>query len=98
MLSSSPAKIHEPRVTGVSPDPRTGDSPRKLRNTRGLSGNAFDREFLTSMTSHHQGAIDTARAEQANGHYEPAKTLAANIIRTQTEEIATMAELLKAAQ
>jgi hypothetical protein len=34
MLSSSPAKIHEPRVTGVSPDPRTGDSPRKLRNTR----------------------------------------------------------------
>jgi uncharacterized membrane protein len=34
MLSSSPLKIHEPRVTGVSPRPRTGDSARKLRNTR----------------------------------------------------------------
>jgi len=29
-----PSKIHEPRVTGVSPRPRTGDSARKLRNTR----------------------------------------------------------------
>jgi uncharacterized protein (DUF305 family) len=69
-----------------------------MARLEGLSGKAFDREFLTSMTSHHQGAIDMARAEQANGRYEPAKTLAANIIRTQTEEIATMAELLKAAQ
>ena len=32
MLSPSPSKIHEPRVTGVSP--RTSDSARKLRNTR----------------------------------------------------------------
>jgi len=35
MLSSSPSKIHEPRVTGVSPRPTTSDSARKLRNTRG---------------------------------------------------------------
>src|SRR3954453_3162044 len=34
MLSSSPSKIHEPRVTGVSPRPTTSDSARKLRNTR----------------------------------------------------------------
>jgi hypothetical protein len=33
MLSSSPSKIHEPRVTGVSPRPTTSDSARKLRNT-----------------------------------------------------------------
>src|SRR4051812_27417526 len=36
MLSSSPSKIHEPRVTGVSPRPTTSDSARKLRNTRAL--------------------------------------------------------------
>ena len=36
MLSRSHPKIHEPRLTGVSPVPRTSDSPRKLRNTRGL--------------------------------------------------------------
>jgi hypothetical protein len=34
-LSSSPSKIHEPGVTGVSPRPTTSDSARKLRNTRG---------------------------------------------------------------
>jgi hypothetical protein len=32
MLSSSPAKIHEPRVTGVSP--RTGDSAKTAKHER----------------------------------------------------------------
>jgi uncharacterized protein (DUF305 family) len=66
-----------------------------MATLEGLSGTAFDREFLTSMTTHHQGAVDMAEAEQANGSYQPAKTMAATIIRTQTEEINTMAELLK---
>ncbi len=60
-----------------------------------LSGKAFDREFLTMMTIHHQGAIQMARTEQANGRYEPAKAMAANIVRTQSEEITKMADLLK---
>jgi hypothetical protein len=34
MLSSSPSKIHEPLVTGVSPRPPTGDSTRNCE-TRG---------------------------------------------------------------
>lgn len=67
-----------------------------MAKLEGLSGAEFDREFLTAMTTHHQGAIDMAEAEQANGSYEPAKTMAANIIRTQTDEINKMAELLKA--
>lgn len=69
-----------------------------MTKLEGLSGTEFDREFLTSMTTHHQGAIDMAKAEQANGSYEPAKTMAANIIRTQTEEITKMAELLQSIQ
>jgi uncharacterized protein (DUF305 family) len=69
-----------------------------MAKLEGLSGTVFDREFLSSMTTHHQGAIDMAKAEQANGSYEPAKTMAANIIRTQTEEINKMAELLKGIQ
>jgi uncharacterized protein (DUF305 family) len=66
-----------------------------MAKLEGLSGTEFDREFLTSMTTHHQGAIDMAEAEQANGSYEPAKTMAANVVRTQTDEINKMAELLK---
>ena len=33
MLSSSPSKIHEPLVTGVSPRPTDRRQHRKLRNT-----------------------------------------------------------------
>jgi uncharacterized protein (DUF305 family) len=66
-----------------------------MAKLEGLSGTEFDREFLTMMTAHHETAINMARAVQANGRYEPTKTLAANIIRSQTEEINQMAELLK---
>ena len=38
MLSSSPAKIHEPLVTGVSPRPTDQRGARKLRNTRVTDG------------------------------------------------------------
>ena len=36
MLSSSPSKIHEPRVTGVSPRPTDSASASELRNTRAV--------------------------------------------------------------
>jgi hypothetical protein len=34
MLSSSHSKIHDPRVTGVSHDPRAADQCQEVRNTR----------------------------------------------------------------
>jgi uncharacterized protein (DUF305 family) len=66
-----------------------------MTKLRSMSGKAFDREFLTMMLAHHQGAIDMAKTEQNDGRYTAAKQLAANIIRTQTEEISRMATLLK---
>ena len=66
-----------------------------MTKLEGLSGSEFDREFLTMMTAHHETAITMAQAVQANGRHEPTKTLAANIIRSQTEEINQMAEMLK---
>ena len=36
MPSSSPSKIHEPRVTGVSPRPTDQRQRQKLRNTSSL--------------------------------------------------------------
>ena len=38
MLSSSPPKIHEPCVTGVSPRPTDRRQHQKLRNTSGACG------------------------------------------------------------
>jgi len=54
--------------------------------------------LIFNPCAHHQGAIEIARAEQADSLYEPAKTMAANIIRTQSEEITKMTELQKSFQ
>ena len=47
MLSSSPPKIHNPRVTGVSPRPTDRRKHQKLRNTRGFV--RIRRSWLVSL-------------------------------------------------
>lgn len=59
------------------------------------TGAAFDRMWLQMMTKHHEGAIMMAKAELSAGSSTDAKTLAQNIIDSQSKEIATMASLLK---
>lgn len=49
-----------------------------------------DKDFARMMIPHHQGAIDMAEALLKHGKNEELKTLARNIIATQTEEIALM--------
>jgi uncharacterized protein (DUF305 family) len=66
-----------------------------MSTLRGLSGKAFDRAFLTEMTTHHEGAITMAKQIQRNGKDSGVKQLARNIVTSQTAEIATMASLLK---
>ena len=58
------------------------------------SGAEFDKMFLTMMIEHHNGAIEMAKTEQAEGEYPDAVALAQQIESAQTEEIATMQELL----
>ena len=50
--------------------------------------------YLEQMIEHHEGAIDAADAEIADGQYEPAIDLARQIKTEQAEEITTMQELL----
>lgn len=70
-------------------------SEADMAKLQASSGKAFDQQFLQMMIVHHQGAITMAKTEQVNGHYPPAKTMAATIIRTQSDEIAKMNQLLK---
>jgi uncharacterized protein (DUF305 family) len=58
------------------------------------SGAAFDKLWLQMMISHHQGAVDMAKTEQAKGQNPDAKKLAGSIITSQTSEIITMKTLL----
>jgi uncharacterized protein (DUF305 family) len=59
-----------------------------------LNGPEFDKLWLESMISHHQGAIDMAKAEIANGDNVDAKALAENIVATQGTEIGQMKQML----
>lgn len=62
---------------------------------RGLSGAAFDREFLRRMIEHHRSALPMARTELAQGSNPQAKELAKEIVDVQTREIAQMERLLR---
>lgn len=57
-------------------------------------GAAFDRMFLQRMVEHHEGAIEMARTEQANGENPDAVALAEQVEADQEAEIAKMKELL----
>jgi hypothetical protein len=49
-----------------------------------------DKDFVTQMIPHHQGAIDMAEALLQTGQNERLKRLAQEIVVTQREEIAAM--------
>jgi uncharacterized protein (DUF305 family) len=59
-----------------------------------LNGQEFDKLWLESMIGHHQGAIEMAKAEIANGDNMDAKNLAKNIVTTQEAEIGQMKQML----
>jgi uncharacterized protein (DUF305 family) len=59
-----------------------------------LNGAEFDKLWLESMISHHQGAIEMAKADIANGDNVDAKALAKNIVTTQEAEIGQMKQML----
>lgn len=54
----------------------------------------FDAEFAGMMIEHHQGAIDMANIELKSGSDNTMKTMAQNIIKAQTGEIATFKKIL----
>lgn len=57
-------------------------------------GATYDQMFLQMMIEHHEGAIEMARTEQANGGSPDAVSLAEQIETDQKSEIAKMDELL----
>lgn len=59
------------------------------------SGAEFDRMFLELMIEHHSGAVDMAETELDAGVNTDALELAESIKTSQTQEIATMQQLLQ---
>jgi uncharacterized protein (DUF305 family) len=65
-----------------------------LTRLRSLNGKEFDTLWLESMISHHQGAVEMAKAELANGQDAAAKEMAQHIVDTQQAEIDQMRQML----
>jgi uncharacterized protein (DUF305 family) len=60
-----------------------------------LRGAEFDTLWLQSMISHHQGAVEMAKAEIANGQNGEAKALAEHVVSSQEAEITQMKQMLE---
>lgn len=70
-------------------------SSTEMDELKKATGADFDQMFLTMMIAHHQGAIEMAKTEKADGMNADAIALAGQIQSTQTTEITTMQGLLK---
>jgi uncharacterized protein (DUF305 family) len=82
-----------PAATGAAmPGMMTADQMSQLT---AATGAGFDKMFLQMMITHHQGAIEMADTEIAQGSNPDALTLAQSIKTSQTAEIATMQQLLQ---
>lgn len=69
-------------------------SERDLASFNSASGRALDRTFLRLMIEHHEGAVEMAQTEQANGENPDAIALAEEIEAAQTREIDQMEPML----
>lgn len=65
-----------------------------MKKLEALSGTDFDKEFLTMMIEHHQGAIDMAKDEASDGGNPDAKALAQQITTSQQAEIDAMKQII----
>ncbi|MCT4353525.1 DUF305 domain-containing protein [Streptomyces sp. Je 1-79] len=69
-------------------------SEQDMKELANLRGTAFDRKFAELMIAHHEGAVEMAETEQKDGRDATAKKLAADVVRTQTAEIAELRKIL----
>ena len=66
----------------------------QLKKLRAADGKAFDRLFLTLMTTHHQGAITMATDVKGQGTTIRVEEMADEVIAQQTSEITRMRNML----
>ncbi|PWN02266.1 DUF305 domain-containing protein [Nocardioides silvaticus] len=70
-------------------------SAEDMEALEAAQGEEFEQMFLEMMIEHHEGAVEMAETEQADGEYPDAIDLAGTIVDTQQDEIDQMQSLLE---
>lgn len=91
-LTASPALA---QMNHAMPPTASTTKGNPMTGLQQLSGQAFDRAYLSMMVAHHQGALDMARAVQGRVKDPQVRGWVANIIRDQSREIQDMQAWLK---
>lgn len=73
-----------------------GMTVQDMASLRAATGPAFDKQFLTLMIEHHEGAVTMAKDELSTGKNAAAKELAQSIITSQSKEVTEMESMLSA--
>ncbi len=84
--SSNPHAGHMMESSGSMGD----DMANMEAKLYGLSGEAYDKEFLNQMILHHQQAVDMSKYADTNAKHQEVKDLAQAVISAQEKEIADM--------
>lgn len=84
--SSNPHAGHMMESSGTMGD----DMANMEAKLNGLSGEAYDKEFLKQMILHHQQAVDMSKYADTNAKHQEVKDLAQAVITAQEKEIADM--------
>jgi uncharacterized protein (DUF305 family) len=69
-------------------------SDADMTKLKAAKGAAFDKQFVTMMIAHHEGAITMAKDQIAKGSNAEAKALAQQIITAQQAEIGAMNKIV----
>ncbi|MEV4202755.1 DUF305 domain-containing protein [Micromonospora globbae] len=69
-------------------------SDKEMADLQAAQGVEFDKMFAQMMIAHHNGAIEMAKTEQAQGSNPDAKALAAKIASDQEAEVQTLQKIL----
>ncbi|WP_328747238.1 DUF305 domain-containing protein [Streptomyces sp. NBC_00285] len=86
-----PADMAGMDMSSSMPGAMSSDDMDKLKKA---SGTEFDKMFLEMMVKHHEGAVEMAKTQKADGKYGAAVKLADDVITAQTAEIKEMNKML----
>lgn len=90
LIVSIAASTAQPAPHDHTEQSDTSSMTSMTESLAGKTGDEFDKEFITQMIAHHQGALDMAKLSADQASRTEIKTLSNTIIATQTNEINTL--------